>query len=106
MGFFDFFKTTDINAGLELYHTMPNAVLLDVRTPQEYAQGRIPGSRNVALQNLNSIPDKIANHDTPIFTYCQSGARSGQAASALKSMGYTDVRNIGGINRYQGRMEW
>ena len=44
MGFFDFLKGPDINQGIQEYSAAPNAVLLDVRTPQEYQEGHIPGS--------------------------------------------------------------
>lgn len=104
MGLLDFFKTPDINEGVSQFETVPDAVLLDVRTPAEYAQGRIPQSRNVPLQELGNIADAIPSRDTPIFIYCLSGARSAQAVSKLQAMGYTNVRNLGGINRYRGKV--
>lgn len=39
------------------------------------------------------------------LVYCQSGARSGQATDKIKKMGYTNVKNIGGMNSYKGRVE-
>lgn len=53
MGFFDFFKTPDINQELIAFHNTKDGVLLDVRTPQEYKEGHIPGSKNVPLQSLS-----------------------------------------------------
>ena len=47
MGFFDFFKQSNINQGIEEYKMTVGAVLLDVRTPQEYQEGHIPESKNV-----------------------------------------------------------
>lgn len=104
MGLLDFLKTPDINAGVSQFAATANAVLLDVRTPEEYAQGSIPHSRNVPLHQLGRIAAELPSRDTPIFAYCLSGARSAQAVSRLKAMGYTDVRNLGGINRYLGKV--
>ena len=52
MGFFDRLKPADINSGVERFQATPGAVLLDVRTGEEYAQGHIPGSRNVDVQDI------------------------------------------------------
>jgi len=79
--------------------------LLDVRTPEEFREGRIPGSRNIPLQVLNRVTNQIPAKDTPIFIYCWSGSRSGQAVSMLRRMGYTSVTNLGGIAAYSGRVE-
>jgi len=105
MGIFDLFKSPDINAGVRQFQQTPGAVLLDVRTPQEYAQGHIPGSKNVPLQGLGRVRSVAQDENTPLFAYCYSGARSRQAASILQSMGYTSVINIGGISNYQGKVE-
>ncbi|NLD19594.1 MAG: rhodanese-like domain-containing protein [Clostridiales bacterium] len=105
MSLWDLLKGRDINSGLEEYRARDNAVLIDVRSQEEYSQGRIPQSINVPVQNMGIIRKKVKEKDTPIYTYCLSGARSGQAVSYLKSMGYSDVNNIGGINRYKGEIE-
>ena len=44
-------------------------------------------------------------YGTPLYVYCYSGARSGQAAAALRRMGYTNVKNIGGIASWRGAIE-
>lgn len=105
MGFFDFLKQPDINQGLESYKATPGAVLLDVRTPEEYAEGRIPGGKNIPLQRLDAVDSAVKSKDTPLFVYCLSGARSRQAVGILKSRGYTNVQNIGGISAYSGKVE-
>ena len=105
MSIFDFFKQPDINKGLKEYAEAENAVLLDVRTPQEYGEGHIPGSKNVPLQTLDKVRSVAENKDTELFVYCYSGARSRQATAMLQHMGYTNVRNIGGIAAYQGKVE-
>ena len=105
MGIFDFFKQPDINQGVQEYKNAAGAVLLDVRTPQEYQEGHIPGSHNMPLQQLDKVEEVTENKDTVLYVYCRSGARSRQAVSLLKHMGYTNVHNIGGIAAYSGKVE-
>ena len=105
MRFFDFLKGPDINQGVKEYSTTDGAVLLDVRTPDEYRQGHIPGSKNVPLQSIDKVTVMINNKATPIFVHCLSGARSRQAAAVLQQLGYTNVKNIGGISAYTGKVE-
>ena len=105
MGIFDFFKQPDINQGVQEYKNAAGAVLLDVRSPQEYREGHIPGSQNVPLQQLDKVEEVTENKDTVLYVYCHSGARSRQAVSLLQAMGYTNVHNIGGIAAYSGKVE-
>ena len=105
MGFFDFLKGTDINQSVKEFSATDGAVLLDVRTPDEYRQGHIPGSKNVPLQSIDKVTVMINNKATPIFVHCLSGARSRQAAAILQQMGYTNVKHIGGISAYAGKVE-
>lgn len=105
MGIFNFFKHPDINQGVQEYKNAVGAVLLDVRSPQEYREGHVPGSQNVPLQQLDKVEEVTENKDTVLYVYCHSGARSRQAVSLLKHMGYTNVHNIGGIAAYSGKVE-
>ena len=105
MGFVNFLEGSDMNQGVKEYQATPSAVLLDVRTPEEYREGHIPGSKNVPLQSLDKVTGLVNNQDTPVFVYCHSGVRSSQAVSALQRMGYTNVKNIGGIAAYAGKVE-
>ena len=105
MGFFDLFKQNDINQGVKDYHNIPGAVLLDVRTPQEYREGHIPGSKNLPLQTIDKVDSIVENKDTVLYVYCHSGARSRQATAMLQQMGYANVQNIGGIAAYSGKVE-
>ena len=104
MGFFNFFKGTDINQGIDEYKDTDEAVLVDVRTPQEYRDGHISGSKNVPLQSLDAIARVASQKETPLFVYCHSGARSRQAVGMLGRMGYTNVKNLGGIVSYTGEV--
>ena len=105
MGLLDFFKQADINQGIEEYSSTAGAILLDVRTPQEYQEGHIPESKNMPLQQLNNVVSVVKNKDIPLFVYCYSGVRSRQATGMLQHMGYTKVKNIGGIAAYTGKVE-
>ena len=105
MGFFDFLRQPDVNQGVNDYKNTAGAVLLDVRTPDEYSEGHIPESKNVPLQALDKVRSVVENKDPELFVYCYSGARSRQAAAALGQMGYTKVNNIGGISSYRGKVE-
>lgn len=82
-----------------------NIVLIDVRTPGEYASGHIPGSINLPPERLSRISEFAPDKDTRIFMYCLSGARSAHAATMLVKQGYTDVTNIGGISQWPGKIE-
>lgn len=105
MGFFDFLRHPDINAGIAEYHETADAVLLDVRTKQEYREGHVPGSKNIPLQEIGQVTRIISNKDAPIFVHCLSGSRSRQATALLANMGYTNVKNIGGLSSYRGKVE-
>ena len=87
MGFFDLFKHTDINQGVAQFQQTSNAMLVDVRTPEEYRDGHIPGSINVPLQQIEDIDLEVSDMSTPLFVYCRSGARSRQATAMLQEMG-------------------
>lgn len=105
MGFFDFLKSPDINQGVKEFQATPGGMLLDVRTPQEYQGGHVPGSVNAPLQTLGSKDALPADRDTPLFVYCHSGARSSQAVRLLRQMGYANAKNVGGIAAYTGKVE-
>lgn len=104
MGFLNFMHSPNINRGVEEYFSTPGAVLLDVRSAQEHRAGHIPGSINIPLQTIEKIHAAVKNKDTPLFVYCQSGARSSRAVSSLRHMGYQNLKNIGGISAYSGKV--
>lgn len=99
------FKREDINKGIDEFKTTDGAVLLDVRTNAEFRDGHVPGSKNVEVSQINKVSSVVPDPATPLFVLCLSGARSSRAVGALKSMGYTNVKNIGGLNSYNGPVE-
>ena len=105
MGLLDkLFNKTDINEAVAEFSTTPGAFLIDVRTGPEYEAGHIEGSINVPLNSIHYIVNHVRNIEAPIYVYCQSGARSGQATSMIREMGFKNVKNIGGVNRYKGKL--
>ena len=105
MGILDVFKRIDINQGVDSFRNTPGAVLIDVRSPEEFAGGHIPGSINLPTQALRNASDYLDNPEAPVFVYCHSGARSSRAAKMLQIMGYTHVTDLGGIGAYTGKLE-
>ncbi|HUF31899.1 MAG TPA: molybdopterin-synthase adenylyltransferase MoeB [Acidimicrobiales bacterium] len=79
------------------------AVVLDVREPDEYEQGAIPGAVHIARGNLEAqVEDRIADRDAKVVVHCAGGARSAFAAKTLAELGYTDVVSMaGGFNRWK-----
>ena len=129
MGFFDFLKQANINQGIEEYKKTAGAVLLDVRTPQEYQEGHIPESKNVPLQQLKSVVlldvrtvgefnrghmdgfrnipvDELRERineiekGKPVYLICQSGLRSYIASRILEGNGYETYNFSGGFRFY------
>lgn len=100
MGFFSFLTGgSSLEEGLARMEK--NGVLLDVRTSEEYASGHLPGAVNIPLDQLSSaqIPQ-----GRPLYVYCRSGARSGEACRWLKRSGY-QAENLGGLMGYRGKLE-
>lgn len=95
-----FKKAPTIEEGLAKMAEIPGAVLLDVRSEQEYGEGHLEGSINIPV---NKLPAISLPKETPIFVYCLSGARAQRAAVFLQKMGY-DAVNIGGIADYNGKL--
>src|SRR5690349_15152497 len=84
-------------------------VVLDVREPDEYEQGALPGALHRPRGTLETnIEMKVPDHDAPIVIYCAGGTRSAFAAKTLQELGYTDVVSvIGGFNRWKDEdREW
>jgi sulfur-carrier protein adenylyltransferase/sulfurtransferase len=81
----------------------PGTVILDVREPEEYEQGAIPGALHIARGQLEgAIEGRIADKSTPIVVHCASGVRSAFAAKTLSELGYSDVASMaGGFNKWK-----
>jgi phage shock protein E len=78
------------------------AIILDVRTADEFKRGHIKGALNVPLQDLPKS-GKLKNKNQPIITCCASGMRSAAAAATLQKAGFTEVMNGGGWQSLQNK---
>ena len=73
-------------------------IILDVRTQEEYDQGHIPGAILIPDTEIKAKAEKVlADKDQVILVYCRSGRRSKLAAEALVELGYTNIKEFGGI---------
>ncbi|MFY8096631.1 MAG: rhodanese-like domain-containing protein [Flavobacterium sp.] len=91
-------KTNEIAA-----YTQKNAIILDVRTYEEFASGHIKGSKNIPLQILGSKINEIKKLNKPVIACCRSGMRSAQATSILKQNGI-DCINGGGWQSLESKL--
>lgn len=81
------------------------ALLIDVRTPAEYAEAHLPGAVNLPLDSLQATIGRHApDRGSRIELYCRSGRRSAAAAGLLRDLGYRDVHDLGGYARAQSLM--
>ena len=90
----------------QIMDTTNGYILLDTRTREEYDQSHIPGAlliphTEIAQRAEEELPDK----DQVILVYCRSGNRSKQASEALAELGYTHVKEFGGINTWPYEVE-
>ena len=76
---------------------------LDVREPDEYEQGAIPGAVHLPRGHLEfQVEGKLPDKEGPIVVYCAGGVRSAFAAKTLGELGYTDVQSlVGGFNKWK-----
>ena len=90
----------------QIMDTTNGYILLDTRTQEEYDQSHIPGAlliphTEIAQRAEEALPDK----DQVILVYCRSGNRSKQASEVLVELGYTNVKEFGGINTWPYEVE-
>lgn len=84
----------------------PNAVIIDVRTPEEFMGGHVAGSKNIPLMEIPHRIDELKTMGGEIILCCASGNRSGQATYFLQNEGFTNVHNGGSwldVNYYKSK---
>lgn len=93
----------NVNTYKSDYFQQDNHILIDVRTPGEFAQGHIPGARNVPLDELSAQALADIAQEQTVIVSCRSGSRSNIGAKKLIAAGYTNVHNLsGGMIQWQG----
>ena len=75
-----------------------SALVLDVRTPEEYAESHAVRATNLSLQDIQAGTLPSAAKDSEIVVYCRSGNRSAQAVTLLKQAGFTNLQDLGGVD--------
>ena len=78
------------------------AKLLDVRSVAEFSLNALPDASNIPLPLLPVLAHERLHPDEEILVYCESGARAQTAIQILNGLGFSQVRNIGGVRHYQG----
>ena len=71
------------------------AIVIDVRTPQEFDRGKVPESINIPVDRIAANAERIKGMNRPVVFCCESGSRSGNALSIMKAKGLKEVYNGG-----------
>jgi rhodanese-related sulfurtransferase len=87
-------KEISVHDAFALRHTTGDVVFLDVREPQEYNLGKIPGAVTISRGNLEKNVELLVPREKSVVVYCASGNRSAFAAEVLGIMGYENVRSL------------
>ena len=81
---------------------MTGVILLDVRSPEEYASGYLQGALNIPHDRIGAEITAVApDKSTQVILYCRSGRRANTALETMRAMGYTNVSNYGGLEDAQ-----
>ena len=99
------YRQISMDEAVKMMRDEKDYIILDVRRPDEYAEGHIPGAINVPNEKIGTseIPE-LPDKSQLILVYCRSGNRSKQAAEKLVKLGYTNVSEFGGIIDWKGEI--
>ena len=103
-----------MNKAMELMETEDGYIILDVRRPDEFAAGHIPAAVNLPNETIGAaetaedeeIKSVLPDQEQLILVYCRSGNRSKQASQKLADLGYTNIKEFGGIQDWPGEIEY
>ena len=99
------YRQINMDEAITMMEEESSYIILDVRTPEEFAERHIPGAINIPNETISTeeIPE-LPNKDQLILVYCRSGNRSKQASEKLVALGYTNIVEFGGINDWPGEI--
>jgi rhodanese-related sulfurtransferase len=80
------------------------ARVVDVRTPQEFASGHVPGAINIPYEEIGKRASEIGPPSTPVVLYCRTGRRSEIAAGALQKAGFSRVYDFKSVTAWPGEL--
>jgi len=97
------YRQVSMDEAIAMMEEENDYIILDVRTPEEFAEKHIPDAINIpneaiGTEKIPELPDK----EQLILVYCRSGNRSKQASEKLVRLGYTNIVEFGGINDWPG----
>ena len=100
------YRQISMDEAVKMMKDEKNYIILDVRRPDEYAEGHIPGAINVPNEDIDTSDiAELPNKSQLILVYCRSGRRSKEAAAKLVKLRYTNIVEFGGILDYKGEIE-
>ena len=90
---------------MQMMQEQTDCLIVDVRRPDEFAEGHIAGAINVPNEEISDeMPELLPDKEQILLIYCRSGNRSKEASQKLADMGYTKVYEFGGINTWEGEI--
>ena len=97
------YRQINMDEAITMMEEESSYIILDVRTPEEFADKHIPGAINIPNETISTeeIPE-LPDKDQLILVYCRSGNRSKQASEKLAALGYSNIVEFGGINDWPG----
>ena len=99
------YETISSSEAAALMESEQGYVIVDVRTPEEFAEGHIPGAICIPVETIGDEPPaELADTEQLILVYCRSGRRSAIAAAQLARLGYANVVDFGGIIDWDGEV--
>ena len=90
---------------MQMMQEQTDYLIVDVRRPDEFAEGHIAGAINVPSDDItDGMPELLPDKEQTLLVYCRSGNRSKEASRKLADIGYTKVYEFGGINTWEGEI--